>query len=74
MVCVVTVHRPTVLRRRFPKDQYYKHFCSLLRILNLCLQFEISKKDIDKIESGIRQWVVDYEQCVPPFRFGKIER
>ena len=64
---------PTVLRRRFPEDQYYKHFCSLLRILNLCLQFEISEKDINKIELGIRQWVVDYERCVPPSRFGKIK-
>jgi len=64
---------PTVLRRRFPEDCYYKHFCSLLRILNLCLQFKISKKDFDEIESGIRKWVVDYEQCVPPFRFRKIE-
>ena len=59
---------PTVLRRRFPEECYYKHFCSLVRILNLCLQFEISKKDIDEIESGIRKWVVDYERCVPPFR------
>jgi hypothetical protein len=58
---------PTVLRRRFPEECYYKHFCSLLRTLNLCLQFEISEKDIDEIESGIRKWVVDYERCVPPF-------
>jgi hypothetical protein len=62
---------PTVLRRRFPKERYYKHFCSLVKILNLCLQFEISEKDIDEIESGIRDWVVDYERCVPPFRSEK---
>jgi len=64
---------PTVLRCRFPKECYYKHFCSLLRILNLCLQFKISKKDINEIKSGIHKWVVDYEQCVPSFRFRKIE-
>ena len=57
---------PTVLRRRFPEERYYKHFCSLIRILNLCLQFEISKEDINEIESGIHNWVVDYERCVPP--------
>jgi hypothetical protein len=62
---------PTVLRRRFPKERYYKHFCSLVKILNLCLQFEISEKDIDEIESGIRDWVVDYERCIPPFRSEK---
>ena len=64
---------PTVLRDRFPEAWYYKHFCSLVRILNLCLQFEISKKDIDEIESGIRSWVVDYERCIPPFRFRNIK-
>jgi len=64
---------PTVLRRRFPEERYYTHFCSLIRILNLCLQFEISEKDIDEIESGIRKWVVDYERCVRPFHFRKIE-
>jgi len=57
---------PTVLQRRFPDERYYKHFCSLVRVLNLCLQFEISKEEIDEIESGICKWVVDYEQCVPP--------
>jgi len=56
---------PTVLRGRFPENRYYKHFCSLIRILNLCLQFEISEEDINEIESGIRQWVVDYERCAP---------
>ena len=40
---------PTMLQHRFPEDQYYKHFCSLLRILNLCLQFEISEKDINEM-------------------------
>ena len=62
---------PTVLRGRFPDDRYYIHFCSLVIILNLCLQFEISDEDIDEIESGIRKWVVDYERCVCPFRFRK---
>ena len=60
---------PTVLRHRFPKECYYKYFCFLVRILNLCLQFEISEKDIDGIESGICKWVVGYEQCIPLFHF-----
>jgi hypothetical protein len=62
---------PTVLRDRFPEGRYYKHFCSLVRILNLCLQFEISEEDIDQIELGIRKWVIDYEQCVHHFGFRK---
>ncbi|KAI0262679.1 hypothetical protein BGY98DRAFT_1182231 [Russula aff. rugulosa BPL654] len=44
---------------------------SLVRILNLCLQFEISEDNIDEIELGIRKWVVDYEWCVRPFRSKK---
>jgi len=60
---------PTVLRGRFPEDRYYTHFCSLVEILNLCLQFEISDEDIKEIELGIRKWVVDYERCVRSFRF-----
>jgi len=58
---------PTVLQRRFPNEHYYQHFCSLVRILNLCLQFEISKEEINKIELGICEWVVDYEWCMPSF-------
>jgi len=58
---------PTMLQRRFPDECYYQHFCSLVRILNLCLQFKISKEEINEIESGICEWVVDYERCVPPF-------
>ena len=49
------------------------HFCSLVRILNLCLQFEISEKDINTIELGICKWVVDYKLCILSFRFWKIE-
>jgi hypothetical protein len=50
----------TVLRGRFPEGPYYKHFFSLVRILNLCLQFKISEEDIVEIELGIRKWAVDY--------------
>ena len=58
---------PTMLQCHFPDERYYQHFCSLVRILNLCLQFEISKEEINKIKLGICEWVVDYEWCIPPF-------
>ena len=39
---------------RFPEDRYYKHICSLVRILYLCLQFKISEEENQrKIELGI---------------------
>ena len=60
---------PTVLQRCFPNKCYYKHFCSLIRILNLCLQFEVSK-EINKIELGFRKWVVDWVVS-SPFYFQK---
>jgi hypothetical protein len=55
---------PTLLRRRFPSDVYYVHYCALVNVLNLCLQYEISGDDLAKIESGITQWVLDYERYV----------
>jgi hypothetical protein len=58
---------PTLLRGRFPSDSYYKHFCSLVSILNLCLQYEISDDDLNKIESGVVKWVLDYERFVTLF-------
>ena len=58
---------PTMLQCCFPNEHYYQHFCSLVRILNLCLQFEISKEEINEIEPGIHEWVVDYKWCIPPF-------
>jgi Transposase family tnp2 len=64
---------PTVLQGRFPEGRYHTHFCSLVKILNLCLQFEISEKDINEIELGIRKWVVDYEWYVRSFRSRKCE-
>ena len=62
---------PTVLQGRFPEGRYYTHFCSLVRILNLCLQFEISEKDINEIELRIRKWVVDYERYIRSFHSQK---
>jgi hypothetical protein len=55
---------PTLLRGRFLSDVYYEHFCSLVSILNLCLQYEISDDDLDKIESGMAEWVLKYERYV----------
>jgi hypothetical protein len=53
---------PVVLRRRFKLPKFYDHFINLVRLLNLCLQFEISSEDIDLIESGFISWVQKYER------------
>jgi len=55
---------PVVLNGRFSKKQYYDHFCDLVKLVNLCLKFELSKKDILDIRDGFAQWVTKYERCV----------
>ena len=46
------------LRGRFPEDRY-KHFCSPVRILDLCLQFKISEEEINEIELEILTIQID---------------
>ncbi|TFK65416.1 hypothetical protein BDN72DRAFT_773358 [Pluteus cervinus] len=52
---------PALLRRRFKDKRYYNHFIDLVKLLNQCLQFEITKIDIQNIRSGFIKWVNDYE-------------
>jgi hypothetical protein len=56
---------PILLRQRFKKAVYYTHFVSLVSLLHLCLQFEVSTEDIDKIETGMAAWVQEFEKYVP---------
>ncbi|KAJ6532446.1 hypothetical protein B0H19DRAFT_1214065 [Mycena capillaripes] len=38
---------PVLLRPRFKDVKYYRHFIRLVRLLNLCLKFEITDNEID---------------------------
>ena len=53
---------PSLLNRRFQNDRYYRHFLELVRLLNICLQFEISDDEIDTVRAGMVKWVEDYER------------
>ena len=53
---------PILLRRRFSNQKYYKHFVSLVKLLNICLKFETSASDIEILDSGFQEWVEKYEQ------------
>jgi hypothetical protein len=53
---------PIVLRGRFKKSRYYKHFVQLVELLNLCLLLEISQTALNRIEEGFRLWVEEYEK------------
>ncbi|KAF9474439.1 hypothetical protein BDN70DRAFT_815708 [Pholiota conissans] len=53
---------PVLLRRRFQQPKYFKHFVRLVCLLNICLQFEITKEQIVELRTGFIQWVQDYEK------------
>jgi hypothetical protein len=53
---------PTLLRGRFRQELYYKHFLSLVRLLKLCLEFELSIEQVDELEAGFNTWVMEYER------------
>ncbi|KIL56887.1 hypothetical protein M378DRAFT_62534, partial [Amanita muscaria Koide BX008] len=53
---------PILLRGRFLRECYYKHFLSLVRLLKLCLEFELSAGQVDELEEGFKMWVIEYEK------------
>ncbi|EJD32365.1 hypothetical protein AURDEDRAFT_30989, partial [Auricularia subglabra TFB-10046 SS5] len=63
--CIWTMFiAPVVLRGRFVDEKYYRHFLDLVRLLDLCLQLEIKREDIDEIRVGFIEWVRKYEEYV----------
>jgi hypothetical protein len=55
---------PVLLRRRFRNQRYYKHFIGLVKLLQICLQFEITTNEVQVVRDGFINWVRDYEKCV----------
>jgi hypothetical protein len=56
---------PTLLKGRFVQARYYKHFIELVRLLTLCLEFEITQDQVNDLERGFQSWVQVYERYVP---------
>ncbi|KAJ7136243.1 hypothetical protein C8R46DRAFT_1322470 [Mycena filopes] len=52
---------PVLLRRKFRNVKYYRHFIALVRLLNICLQFEITAAEIEDVRTGFISWVKVYE-------------
>ncbi|KAJ7017125.1 hypothetical protein C8F04DRAFT_1338084 [Mycena alexandri] len=52
---------PVLLRRKFRNVKYYRHFIKLVRLLNICLQFEITTDEIEEVRQGFISWVEVYE-------------
>ena len=55
---------PVLLRKRFSKSKYYDHFIELVKLLHICLQFELSRDDIRTLRAGFARWVEKYEEYV----------
>ncbi|KAJ7886593.1 hypothetical protein B0H14DRAFT_2697280, partial [Mycena olivaceomarginata] len=53
---------PVLLRRRFKRPKYYRHFVQLVRLLSLCMQFEITDEEIETLRTGFIAWVEEYER------------
>ena len=53
---------PVLLRGRFSKEAYYKHFVSLIKLLRKCLQFELTRDELTEIREGFQDWVKMYER------------
>ena len=53
---------PTLLRGCFSEERYYKHTMCLVKIVEKCLQFEITHEGIDILEFNIKIWVEKFEK------------
>jgi hypothetical protein len=53
---------PIVLHNQFTDATFYQHFLQLRSLVELCIQYDISFKELDEIEKGFREWVVEYER------------
>ena len=53
---------PVLLRGRFTSLRYYTHFVDLVKLITLCLQFEITNQEITRVRVGFQKWVETYEK------------
>jgi len=53
---------PVLLRLCFRNQRYYKHFIKLIKLLQICLQFDITTEDVQTVRRGSIKWVEDYEK------------
>jgi hypothetical protein len=54
---------PTLLRRRL-RPAYHQHFVELVKLMNICLKYNMDRADINIIREGFAKWVVDYEEYI----------
>lgn len=59
-----SLYIPVVLRNRFVHRRYYDHFVRFVKLINICLQFEITDEEVMQLQTGFADWVQEYERCV----------
>ncbi|KAK0220758.1 hypothetical protein EDD85DRAFT_779949 [Armillaria nabsnona] len=52
---------PVLLSRKFDNTIYFKHFIVLVKLVNICLQFDISHDEVAIICQVFIDWVEEYE-------------
>ncbi|EIW87426.1 hypothetical protein CONPUDRAFT_116660 [Coniophora puteana RWD-64-598 SS2] len=55
---------PVVLESRFSHPKFYKHFVDFVKLVRLCLKFDLTQQDISDIRLGFQSWVSKYEEVV----------
>jgi len=53
---------PIILRGRFTRPRYYMHFMKLVRLVHLCIAYDLETNDINTIRVGFQEWVTEYEE------------
>ena len=53
---------PVLLKGRFKHRKYYDHFLHLVKLIRLCLKFEITIGEVEEIRTGFIDWVKKYEE------------
>jgi len=43
--------RPALLKGKFLKPRYYKHFVKLANLIHLCTSFKLNQDEIEKIRT-----------------------
>lgn len=54
---------PVLLNGKLP-PKFYDHYMDLVKLLHICMQFEMTRDDIQTLRNGFVKWVEDYEMCV----------
>ena len=53
---------PILLRNRFSRRRYYDHFLKLIRLVHMCISFELKRSKVKEIRQGFQDWVLEYEE------------